>query len=151
MKPEFPKIDYSRDWQEKPFFSLTLKLLNAVRDNDLSSLAHLCDDDYGIVDINTEGGSQVIRNRKEWEKWFKSLFSELQSRNAITWSEITNYEAVISQEMGYSVVDFDQMFVVEGQQMKFSVLATIIWKKEEQGWKESRYHSSLIGGPVPVQ
>jgi len=29
------------------------------------------------------------------------------------------------------------------------VIATIIWKREDDGWKESRYHSSLIG-VVPV-
>ena len=47
--------------------------------------------------------------------------------------------------MGYSVVDFDQMLVIGGQKMKFSVVATIIWKLEGTEWKESRYHSSLVG------
>ena len=46
--------------------------------------------------------------------------------------------------MGYSVVDFDQMLVVGDKKMRFSVIATIIWKLESGNWKESRYHSSLI-------
>jgi hypothetical protein len=45
--------------------------------------------------------------------------------------------------MAYSVVDFDQYFVTPEQKLRFGVLATIIWKKTADGWKESRYHSSL--------
>ena len=46
--------------------------------------------------------------------------------------------------MGYSVVDFDQIFIAGDQKLKFSVIATIIWKRVGEDWKESRYHSSLI-------
>jgi len=46
--------------------------------------------------------------------------------------------------MGFSVVDFDQLFVVGDKEMRFSVIATIIWKLESGIWKEARYHSSLI-------
>ncbi|MGF1638298.1 MAG: hypothetical protein ACFCUU_14570 [Cyclobacteriaceae bacterium] len=47
--------------------------------------------------------------------------------------------------MGYSVVDFDQIFIAGDQRLKFSVIATIIWKLVDGQWKEARYHSSLIG------
>jgi hypothetical protein len=46
--------------------------------------------------------------------------------------------------MGYSVVDFDQVFIGQGKRLRFSVLATIIWKRAGDGWKEARYHSSML-------
>ncbi|MEO0332425.1 MAG: nuclear transport factor 2 family protein [Bacteroidota bacterium] len=135
---------YSQEIQQKLFFDLTSEMLNCVRDHHFDRLAQICDDDYGIVDINTEGGSEIIRDRAGWEKWFTGLFKTLDQMQAQTWSEITNYEAEQTGEMGYSVVDFDQMLVVGEKRMRFSVIATIIWKKVGEVWKEARYHSSLI-------
>ncbi len=131
--------------QEKPFFALTTQLLDSVRDHDFRTLAGLCDDDFGIVDIATTGGSVIIRNRAGWEEWFTGLFAQLDALRAQTWSEITGYEAVSSGEMGYSVVDFNQILVTEDEKLRFGVIATIIWKRVDGRWKESRYHSSLIG------
>ena len=136
--------DYPQEMLQKPFFDLTLEMLNCVRDHNFDRLSQICDDDYGIVDINTEGGSEIIRDRAGWEKWFSGLFKTLDQMQAKTWSEITNYEAEQTAEMGYSVVDFDQMFIVGEKQMRFAVIATIIWKKVGAEWKEARYHSSLI-------
>ena len=65
--------------------------------------------------------------------------------DATTWSEVTRYEAMQRGEMGYGVVDFDQILIVGEKKMRFSVIATIIWKQDGDAWKESRYHSSLIG------
>lgn len=131
--------------QEKPFYGLTLELLDSVRDHDYARLAALCDDDFGIVDITTTGGSLIIRDRAGWEEWFTGLFAQLDALRAQTWSEITGYEAVVSGDMGYSVVDFDQTFIAEEEKLRFGVIATIIWKRVDGVWKESRYHSSLVG------
>lgn len=131
--------------EDKPFFAEMQQLFAYVRDHDFARLAALCDDDFGIIDINAEGGTLVIRNRAEWEQWFQSLFAQLTTLQAQTWSEITRYEAVQTAEMGYSVVDFDQMLVFGGKRMRFSCLSTIIWKKVGETWKEARYHSSLLG------
>ena len=139
-----PSIDYPQEMREKPFFDLTEEMLGCVSDHNFHRLAEICDDDFGIIDINTEGGSEIIRDRQGWENWFKTLFSKLEKMNASTWSEITNYEALAYTDMGYSVVDFDQVFIVDNRKMRFAVIATIIWKKEEGLWKESRYHSSLV-------
>ncbi len=131
--------------QEKPFYALTTQLLDCVRDHNFRRLSAMCDDDFGIVDITTSGGSLIIRDRAGWEEWFTGLFAQLDALRAQTWSEITGYESVLSGEMGYSVVDFDQVFVTEEEKLRFSVIATIIWKRVDGGWKESRYHSSLVG------
>mgnify|MGYP006305086459 CR=1 FL=1 len=141
----YPILRYSKEMREKPFFGLTREMLDNVRDHDFHRLSEVCDDDFGIIDINTEGGSEVIRTREEWENWFRGLFKKLDGMGAKTWSVITGYEALKRIDMGYSVVDFDQMLVIGGQKMKFSVVATIIWKLEGTEWKESRYHSSLVG------
>jgi hypothetical protein len=139
------EVLYSSKISTKPFFDLTVRMLNDVRDHNFDDLAEICDDDFGIIDINTEGGSEVIRDREGWEKWFKGLFKQLDEMKAQTWSEITNYESIVKTDMGYSVVDFDQILIAFGKRMRFSVIATIIWKKEGDTWKESRYHSSLLG------
>ncbi len=130
--------------RSKPFFEMTSKMLECVSLYDFDTLSGICDDDFGIVDINTKGGSEIIRNRKGWEEWFRNLFQQLDQMKATTWSEITRYEAVQMVEMGYSVVDFDQLLIVDNQTMRFCVIATIIWKQTPEGWKEARYHSSLI-------
>lgn len=137
-------ITYPESMATKPFFNLTLEMLDCVRDQNFERLSKICDDDFGIIDINTEGGSEIIRDRKGWEEWFLNLFEKLDAMHASTWSEITGYEAVQRQDMGFSVVDFDQMFVVGDKRLRFAVIATIVWKKEPEGWKEARYHSSLV-------
>ncbi len=139
-----PEISYPADWQSKPFFALTVEMLGCVRDHNFSRLEQICDDDYGIVDIDTEGGSRIARNQTEWAAWFTGLFKQLDTLQATTWSEVTGYEALEKQGMGYSVVDFDQLFVVGEKRMRFSVIATIIWKRSGDGWQESRYHGSLL-------
>ncbi len=130
--------------QEKPFFALTTQLLDGVRDHDFRVLSDLCDDDFGIVDIATTGGSVIIRDRAGWEEWFTGLFAQLDALRAQTWSEITGYQAVLGGDMGYSVVDFNQILVTEDEKLRFGVIATIIWKRVDGRWKEARYHSSLL-------
>jgi hypothetical protein len=129
----------------KPFFEFTVAMLDCVAQHNFETLAGICDDDYGIIDINTTGGSEVIRDRAGWENWFTGLFAQLKAMQAETWSEITRYEAITGSDMGYGVVDFEQVLVAGGKRYRFDVIATIIWKKVGNTWKESRYHSSMLG------
>ncbi len=130
--------------RSKPYFDLTVKMLDCVAQQNYDTLAGICDDDFGIIDINTSGGSEVIRDRAGWEAWFRGLFQQLRSMPAETWSEITRYEAVSGTDMGYGVVDFEQVLIAGGKKFRFDVIATIIWKKLDGHWKESRYHSSML-------
>ncbi len=143
MIAEIPKLNYPKEWHDMPLFDLTVEMLGCVRDHNFDRLSEICDDDYGIIDINTEGGSEIIRDREGWENWFQGLFTNLDKMQATTWSEITNYEVSTTGDMAYSVVDFDQVFIVGDKKMRFGVIATIIWKKVGDDWKEARYHSSL--------
>ena len=93
--------------QEKPFFGLIQQLFAHVRNHAFEPLAQLGDDDFGIVDINAEDGTLVVRDRAGWKAWFRGLFERLTTMGAQTWSEITRYEASQTAETGYSVVDFD--------------------------------------------
>lgn len=138
-------MEYPAQWKEKPFFELTTEMLDCVRDHNFERLSQICDDDFGIIDINTEGGSEVIRDRKGWENWFTGLFEQLKAMKASTWSEITRYEALKKTDMGMSVVDFDQVFIAGDKKLRFSVIATIVWKLENGTWHEARYHSSMLG------
>lgn len=130
--------------QNKSFYQLTETLLNCVRDHNYDLLSTLCDDDFGIIDINETGGTMVARNRNEWENWFKTLFAKLDEMNATTWSEITEYDELETAEMAYSVVFFNQYLKLGESTQCFKATSTIIWKKTNEGWKESRYHGSLL-------
>lgn len=130
--------------KDKPFYQETIKLFDSVASHNFEMLANLCDDDFGIVDLNEEGKNIVIRDRQGWEDWFHNLFKRLEQMKAATWTEVTNYEAIKREDMGYGVVDFDQILIVGNQKLRFSCIATIIWKKDGGNWKESRYHSSLL-------
>jgi len=136
---------YPSHFLNKPFFELTVEMLTCVSDHNFERLAQICDDDFGIIDIDVDGGSKVIRDRKGWEDWFQGLFPKLKAMQAETWSEITDYEAVKMSDMGYCVVDFNQLLVLPDKKLSFKVIATIIWKLQDGEWKESRYHSSMLG------
>ncbi len=144
MKETVKDTEYPEKWTKSHFFQLTDKMFDAVATHDFTALQKLCDDDFGIVDINPEGGSEIIRNTEGWEEWFKGLFEKMAAMNAETWSIITDYNELVADKLAYAVVDFDQYFIHEGKTLKFGVLATIIWKKTDKDkWIESRYHSSL--------
>lgn len=128
----------------QPFAEETKTLFRCVSEHDFDTLAALCDDDFGIIDLGTEGQSVVIETRKEWEDWFHNLFARLDAMGAHTSTEINKYQALESDKMGYGVVDFCQLLRVEGQVSRFYCVATIIWKRVGDVWKESRWHCSLI-------
>lgn len=135
---------------DKPFFGETVALLRAVRDHDFGTLSELCDDDFGIVDIAPDGSGVPIRTRAEWEAWFRdSLFPKLAAMGATTDSEITGYEALHDGNLGYGVLDFRQTLSVAGTKATFDCIATLIWKRTPSGWKESRWHCSVISSDIP--
>lgn len=128
----------------QPFADETTTLFRCVSQHDFDTLAALCDDDFGIIDLGTEGQSVVIETRAEWENWFHSLFERLDQMQAHTATEILKYQALESGDMGYSVVDFCQLLTLDGHTARFYCVATIIWKRAAGAWKESRWHCSLI-------
>lgn len=123
-----------------------------MRDHDFDTLAALCDDDFGIVDIAPDGSGVPIRTRAEWEAWFRDgLFPRLEELGAETDSEVTGYQALVAGEMGYGVLDFRQSLTVGSLVATFDCIATIIWKRTEAGWKESRWHCSVITSDIPPE
>ena len=137
------------DYEDRPFFDQTLTLLRCVRDHDFDILADLCDDDFGIVDVDPSGASVAIRTRSEWEHWFHRLFAQLDALSAATDSEILDYVAVEEQSLGYSVLDFRQTLTVGELTATFDCVATIIWKSTPDGWREARWHASVISTEIP--
>lgn len=127
-----------------PFAQETEMLFRCVSEHDFDTLAALCDDDFGIIDLGTEGQNVVVETRQEWEAWFNKLFAQLDAMDAHTSTEIQKYQALQMGAMGYSVVDFYQLLTVAGETARFNCVATIIWKQTADGWKESRWHCSLI-------
>jgi len=79
-----------------PFFGETVTLLRSVRDHDFDTLAELCDDDFGIVDVDPAGNPRPIRDRAGWEAWFKELFETLDAMGAHTDSQIDGYQVISS-------------------------------------------------------
>ncbi|MEL6892838.1 MAG: nuclear transport factor 2 family protein, partial [Actinomycetota bacterium] len=140
-----PPSRYAR----RPFYAETLSLLRSVRDHDFETLANLCDDDFGIVDVDPAGQARPIRTRVEWERWFHELFATLDSMGAATDSEILGYQAMVEGTMGMSVLDFRQTLTVGEHVASFDCVATIVWKRTDHGWREARWHASVISSEVP--
>jgi hypothetical protein len=138
-------------WASEPFFAETVQLLSNVRDHDFDSLAALCDDDFGIVDLDQSGSSVMVRTRADWEAWFHRLFSELSAVNADTDSEILNYQALQGTDMGFSVVEFRQSLTMGDAVGLFDCVATIVWKLTDAGWREARWHVSLLSADIPEE
>ena len=136
-------------WAGSPFFAETVELLRSVRDHDFDSLAELCDDDFGIVDLDQSGSSVMVRTREDWEAWFRRLFSELDAAGAGTDSEILSYDAIAGSDLGFSVVEFRQSLSVGEHVGLFDCVATIVWKSTPAGWREARWHVSLLSADIP--
>ena len=134
---------------DQPFYDETLTLLRSTRDHDFDALAQLCDDDFGIVGIGPSGTPRPIRSRKEWEDWFSSLFSALRAVNADTDTTILDYKAVRSGPFGFSALEYRQTLALEGLVASFECIATIVWKLTPDGWREARWHASVISSDVP--
>ena len=146
-----PLDEAQPEHDHKPFFEETLRLLRSVRDHDFDTLAALCDDDFGIVDIAPDGTNVAIRSRAEWENWFHGLFGQLEGMNASTDSTILAYDAVQSDEMGFSVVEFRQSLSIGDLEANFDCMATIVWKLVGGQWREARWHGSVLASEVPPE
>lgn len=139
-----PSIIAPAEMAGMPFAEETQTLFRCVSEHDFDTLAALCDDDFGIIDLGTEGQNVVVETREEWENWFHTLFARLDEMQAHTRTEIQKYQTLQMGEMGYSVVDFCQLLTVNGHTSRFYCVVTIIWKRAGDAWKESRWHCSLI-------
>jgi ketosteroid isomerase-like protein len=135
---------------DQPFYDQTVTLLKSVRDHDFATLAALCDDDFGIVDIDVTGAARPIRNRTEWEEWFRTLFATLKGMDAATDSVIRDYKALSQGTLGFGVLEFQQTLTVGSHVASFECVATIIWKLTADGWNEARWHASVISSEVPA-
>jgi hypothetical protein len=135
---------------DQPFYDQTVTLLDSVRDHDFATLAALCDDDFGIVDIDVAGNARPIRDRAEWEEWFTTLFATLTSMNAATDSVILDYRAMRQDALGFGVLEFQQNLTVGVHVARFQCVATIIWKLTPDGWREARWHASIISSDIPT-
>lgn len=136
---------------DEPFFDETVALLRSVRDHDFDALADLCDDDYGIVDLDTDGSAVPIRSRVEWERWFHDLFAKLGAVGAQTDSVITDYAATRTPYMGFGVLEWVQTLTLGELEARFSCMATLVWKRTPDGWKEARWHASLLDADIPPE
>ena len=134
---------------DAPFAAETAELFAAVRDHDLTTLAARCDDDFGIVDIDPTGGSEVLRSRADWETWFVQLFAQLEAMDADTDTLIERYDAVDWGDTGMGVVEFDQLLTIGGRTGHFHCIVTIVWKRVGDRWIEARWHASLLHTDLP--
>lgn len=152
ITPVFPRSldDAHPKFGDQPFYDQTVALLRSVRDHDFATLAALCDDDFGIVDIGVDGNARPIRDRAEWESWFTTLFATLKGMNASTNSVIIDYQALSQGTLGFGVLEFQQTLTVGSYIATFECVATIIWKLTPHGWREARWHASIISSDIPA-
>lgn len=135
-------------FRDEPFITETTELLRAVNERDLNGLLGLGDEDFSIIDLDAEADGSVVH--PEWEPWLRRFFAVVDALGATTDSEITRYRAVATPELGYSVVEFRQDIVGSAFIATFDCLATIIWKPTDDGWKEARWHCSVVDRQIVV-
>lgn len=143
--------DSSAIFGDQPFHDQTVTLLRSVRDHDFETLSALCDDDFGIVDIDVDGTAHPVRDRKEWEQWFTNLFATMTGMGAATDSFIVDYQARAEGSLGFGALEFIQTLTAGPHVATFECVATIIWKRTPEGWREARWHASIISSDVPAE
>ena len=77
------------------------------------------------------------------------MIPRLEQMGARTDSEIIGYDALSRGDLGYGVLDFVQTLTMDGVTARFECIATLIWKRTPLGWRESRWHCSVISCDVP--
>ncbi len=137
-------------YASEPFIDETVTLLAAVRDRDLDALIGMGDEDFSVIDVDPTGETSLVRTQADWEPWFRRLFLMLDTLDATTDSEITAYRALATSELGYSVVEFRQTITGRSLSAVFDCIATIVWKSTEDGWKEARWHCSVLDREITI-
>ena len=137
----------SSAFRDQPFYDETVCLLQSIRDQDFATLSALCDDDFGIVDI---GAARPIRTRGEWEQWFTTLFASLKGMNAAIDLVILDYQGLKQGALGFGVLELQQTLTVGPDVATVDCVATIIWKLTPTGWREARWHASVISSDIPT-
>jgi len=123
----------------------TEALLQAVNELDLPKLRNMVDDDFGIVDVDPNGDPVVINDQEEWEAYMHKNMLAMQELQAELSFEIGEYHERVSPDMALVVVRFEQhVKVPEQPAMKHPCIATVVWKKTDEGWKEARWHCSRL-------
>lgn len=69
--------------------------------------------------------------------------------NASTDSVILDYKALSEGTLG-AVLEFQQVLTVGPHVATFECVATIIWKLTADGWREARWHASILSSDVPA-
>lgn len=127
----------------------TTDLLRHVRNHDLERLSALCDDDFGIVDVDPAGNGVHVPDREAWTNWFTTLFATLDALGAETDSEVTGYDVLAGTDMAYVNLEFRQFLEIGELVATFDAVATIVWKHTADGWREARWHCSVLRQDVP--
>lgn len=123
----------------------TERLLTAVNKLDLPQLRQMVDDDFGIVDVDPEGQPMVINNMEEWEAYMEKNMIAMRELHARLAYEIDEYHEKVADTMAYVVVKFRQhVHIPEKAEMEHDCIATVVWKKTDDGWKEARWHCSRL-------
>lgn len=131
---------------DQPLRAETQALLDAVNTLDLDALRAMVDDDYGIVDVDPEGRTVVIDTKEQWDAYMDLNFTAMRAGGAVLSSRVLDYQGVEAGRLGYSVVRFDQRVEIAGTVIENPCIATVVWKRTDDGWKEARWHCS----PAPV-
>ena len=144
--PRRSLVDSFSAFSDQPFYEETVSLLQSMRNHDFATLAALCDDDFGIVDIDDAGAGRSIRNRVDWEQWSTTL----KAMDAATDWVILDYQALKRGSLGFGVLDFQQTLTAGPNVATVDCVATIVWKRTPTGWREARWHASIVSSDIPA-
>ena len=135
-----------------PLRAETEAMLDAVNALRLDDLRALVDDDYGIVDVDPQGDAVVLDTKAEWDAYMEAAFAGMRAADARLSYDVVDYSACEGRDLAYSVVRFRQTVGVGDGTQRHTCVATIVWKRTPDGWREARWHctreaTEVLRGP----
>lgn len=130
---------------KESLFPLTQELLETIDRLDYDALLNFVHSNYQMIDVDNECNTVLLSNIKDWSTNLLHNINALKKRGGKLHSVITDYREELTSLIGYSILDFRQEVTIEGHRTISDYVATIIWRKIGEEWKETHWHCSLKG------
>ncbi len=128
---------------DKPLFAQTEALLRAIDRFETAGLKQMVDEHFGLVDVDPDGRTVIISDRRSWEAYLDGTLARLRKAGVTRSSTVLHYDAEMGREMAFSVVRYQQQTKGPERAHLDTCTTTIVWKLTEKGWKAVRWHCTL--------
>lgn len=126
----------------QPLYAETARLLDCVAALDLDSLRG-CIREFASVDVDPQGKTIILTTEGEWDDYMRANFALMRDLHASVTHAITDYRGEATDTLGYSVVRFRQTITIGGEHVVHHCIATVLWRRAADGWRQIHWHCSI--------